>query len=223
MISAAINDKQLIKDLTNAVQYSMGFLEGTQMAKPKLLSSLGKQIKELIGDFIDSNARVDPSSLHHVYEWYQAGNPAARLFDIEYIVTGKGLSVSGTLTQSTSVQRGSEIPFYDKARIMESGVPVTISPKNAKVLKFDVNGETVFTKKPVTVVNPGGDSVAGSFENAFRSFFVTYGSQSLLEISGLAAHLKTPVEFKKKFAAGVKGGKPVGVTAGMNFISGGLR
>ena len=223
MISAKINDKQLIKDLSNAVEYSLGFLEGAQMAKPKLLSSFGTQIKEMIGDFIDSNARVDPASLHHVYEWYQVGNPAARLFDIDYVVTGKGLSLSGSLTQSTSIQRGSNIPFYDKARIMESGVPVNIAPKNANVLRFDSNGETVFTKKPVHIVNPGGDAVAGSFENAFRSFFITYGSQSLFEISGLAMHLKTPTEFKRKFAAGVKGGKPVGITAGIAFISGGLR
>lgn len=223
MISMKLNDKQLLKDLNNMVQYSFGFLEGAEMAKPKLMASFGNHMKELIGDFIDSNARIDPLSLHHVYEWYQVGNPAARLFNIDYVVSGKGLSLNGTLTQSTSIQRGSSIPFYDKAKIMESGMPVTIVPKNASALRFDVNGETVFTKKPVHIANPGGDNVSGSFENAFRSFFVTYGSQSLLEMSGLAANLKTPTEFKRNFVAGVKGGKPVGVKAGANFIAGGLK
>jgi len=223
MISMKINDKQLLKDLNNLVQYSVGFLDGAQAAKPKLMAHFGESIKEMIGDFIDSNARVDPSSLHHVYEWYQVGNPASRLFDIQYVVSGKGLSINGTLTQSSSVQRGSNTPFYSKAKIMESGVPVTIAPKNSNVLRFESNGETVFTKKPVQVNNPGGDNVVGSFENTFRSFFVTYGSQAILEMSGLGAALKTPTEFKKNFVAGVKTGRAVGLKAGTNFISGGIR
>jgi len=216
-----VNDNQLIKDLNNIVQYSIGFLDGTQAGKKVMLANLGEQLQELVGEFIDSNARVDPQKLHHVYEWYRTGSPAARLFDIDYNVTNGGLSIDGTLTQSRSNAKGASTPFYNKAKVMESGSPVTISPKNAKALRFEQDGKEVFVSGSVRVDNPGGDEVAGSFEETFRMFFMTYASQALLSISGLADHLKNPVEFKKSFSAGARGGKAVGYSAGIKFISGG--
>lgn len=223
MISVKFDDKQIMKQLNNAVEYSIGFLEGTEAGKKILLANLGRELKTLVAEFIDANARISPESLHHVYEWYQTGSPAARLFDIEYVVVGGGLSVNGTLRQSQSVPRGSTTPFYDKARVMEKGIPVRIAPKNAQALRFEQNGETVFTKSPVTVNNPGGTEVQGSFQETFRQFFLTFSSQSLLEISGLASNLKRPVEFKQNFSAGVRGGRSVGFSAGLKFISGGAR
>jgi len=216
-----VNDNQLIKDLNNIVQYSIGFLDGTKAGKKIMLANLGDQLQELVGEFIDANARVDPQKLHHVYEWYRTGSPAARLFDIDYNVTNGGLSIDGTLTQSRSNPKGSNTPFYNKAKVMESGSPVTISPKNAKVLRFEQDGKEVFVSGSVRVDNPGGEEVAGSFEETFRMFFMTYASQALFSISGLADHLKNPVEFKKNFAAGARGGKAVGYSAGIKFISGG--
>ena len=223
MISVKFDDKKIMKELNNAVEYSLGFLEGTQAGKKILLANLGRELKNLVAEFIDSNARISPESLHHVYEWYQTGSPAARLFDIEYIVVGGGLSVNGTLRQSQSVPRGSTTPFYDKARVMERGIPVKIAPKNAQALRFEQNGETVFTKSPVTVENPGGVEVQGSFQETFRQFFLTFSSQALLEISGLADNLRKPVEFKQSFSAGIRGGRSVGFSAGLKFISGGAR
>lgn len=220
MIGVDINDKKLVKDLNNVVQYSMGFLDGVKIGKAKMLNDLGLELKELVAEFIDSNARVDPSSLHHVYEWYQAGSPAARLFDIDYQVVAGGLSMNGMLTQSRSIAKNSKEPFYNKATVMEYGIPVTISPKNAQALRFEVDGEEVFTKNPVHIQNPGG-SVQGNFQEMFKSFFATYASQSILDISGLAEQLRKPTEFSNKFAAGVRGGRAVGVSAGIKYISGG--
>lgn len=216
-----VNDNQLIKDLNNIVEYSIGFLEGTKAGKKTMLANLGEQLQEMVGEFIDSNARVDPQKLHHVYEWYRTGSPAARLFDIDYNVTNGGLSIDGTLTQSRSNAKGSKTPFYNKAKVMESGSPVTISPKSAKALRFEKDGKEVFVSGSVTVDNPGGDEVSGSFEETFRLFFITYASQALLSMSGLADHLSNPVEFKKSFAAGARGGKAIGYSAGIKFISGG--
>ena len=99
---------------------------------------------------------------------------------------------------------------------------MTISPKNAQALRFEVDGEEVFTKKPVTIQNPGGN-VEGNFQETFRLFFTTYASQALLEVSGLADQLSKPTEFDKSFAAGVRGGRSVGLTAGMKYISGGKK
>jgi hypothetical protein len=220
MISMKVDDRKLVKDLNNVVQYSIGFLDGVNLGKNKMLNTLGAELRELVGEFIDANARVDPTSLHHVYEWYQTGSPAARLFDIDYNVSTGGLSLNGTLTQSKSIARNSKEPFYNKASIMEYGVPFTISPKSAQALRFEVDGEEVFTKKPVTITNPGGN-VEGNFQETFRQFFATYASQSILEISGLAMQLKTSKEFDRQFAAGVRGGRSVGLSAGIKYISGG--
>jgi hypothetical protein len=217
-----VDDKKFIKDINNVIAYSYGFLDGVNIGKPRLLKDLGLELKNLVAEFIDSNARVDPSSLHHVYEWYQTGSPQARLFDIDYKVFSGGLSLEGTLTQSSSFARGSNTPFYNKAKIMESGTPVTITPVRARVLRFEQNGETIFTKGPVTVNNPGGDNVQGSFYETFKSFFIVYASQSIFDISGMSDRLKTATAFKESFAAGAKGGRPVGVAAGIKYISGGI-
>jgi hypothetical protein len=222
MISANIDTTQLIRHLNNAVSYSNGFLQGAQMGKPKMLTNLGLVLKELVGEFIDASARMDPKSLHHVYEWYQVGSPEARLFDIDYRIIGGGLSVDGTLTQSRSLSRGSSEPFYNKAKIMEYGIPVTITPVRAQALRFEIDGQEVYTKNPVKVDNPGGTAVVNSFQETFKLFFITYASQALLEISGLANELRRPTEFARSFAAGVKGGgKALGVSAGMRYIGGG--
>ena len=215
---AVVDSKQLIKDLNNIVQYGSGYIDGIQSAKKDFLQTLGSQVKEMLEQYIDVSARMNPEALHHVYEWYQVGNPAGRLFDIEYRVTGYGLSVQSTFSQSKSVKNGSYSPFYNKARIMESGVPVTIRPVNRKVLAFEDGGETVFTAGPVTVNNPGGNAVRGSYEETFKEFFTQYLSQTFLDITGLREHFGTPTAFRNNFAAGVRGGRPVGVRVGQNFM-----
>jgi hypothetical protein len=222
MISVTFDDTQFVKEMNNIVAYSEGFLDGAVMSKGTLLKMLGIELKEMVSQFIDSNARIDPQSLHHVYEWYQTGSSDARLFDIEYVVAGRGLTMNATMTQSKSNPKGSNTPFYNKAKIMENGIPVTIKPKSAQVLSFEQNGKQVFTKGPVTVSNPGGDAVTGSFEETFKSFFRTYASQSILDVSGLSINLKKSREFDKNFAAAKTGGRPLGITTGRNWISKGV-
>lgn len=222
MIKFDFNDSDFMKDMNNIVAYSNGFLDGALMGKPLMLKNLGLRLKEIAGEYIDSSARVNPSELQHVYEWYQAGSSDARLFDLDYVVSGNGLSMSGTLTQSSSVADGSREPFYNKARIMESGTPVTISPKNSSVLVFEDNGSTIFTRRPVTVQQPGGEDAEGSFHAIFKEFFTTYLSQSLLDVSGMSINLSTAKEYKNSFAAGASGGRSVGITAGKKYISGGV-
>jgi hypothetical protein len=162
---------------------------------------------------------MNPDALHLVYEWYQTGSPAGRLFEIEYIVTGLGLSFQSTFRQSTSVKNGSNVPFYNKANIMESGVSVTVKPRNSDVLAFEDNGETVFTKKPVTIPNPGGTDTTGAYREVFREFFYRYLSQSFLDVTGLRKQLGTPLAFKNNLAAGVAGGKTVGIRVGRQWVA----
>lgn len=220
MIKVEFNTGKVMNDMNNVVNYSIGFLDGVKSGRNQFLTKLGAGIKEILKEYIDSNARVSPETMHHVYEWYQTGSPAARLFDISYRVVGPGISFNSSFRQSTSVKAGSNVPFYDKARIMELGIPVTIKPVRSEVLVFEDDGKTVFTKNPVTVSNPGGEGVQGGFEKAFDAFFSRYLSQSVLQSSGLTRYLSNPTAFKKNFARGVKSGRSAGLQAGYRWILG---
>jgi hypothetical protein len=213
-----VNTKKFEQDMNNIVKYSFGFLEGAQKGKVKFLEFLGKETIEVLKQYIDSNARTNPNALHHVYEWYKVGSPDARLFDINYTVSGLGLSLKSTFRQSSSIQNGSPTPFYNKARIMEDGVPVTIKPKRSDVLVFESNGQEVFTKKPITVMNPGGNT-ANQFEQIFDTFMLKYFKQSFLKNSGLLEHIKTPVTYKRNLSAGKKVGRTKGVQVGYRWIT----
>ncbi|NBO79310.1 MAG: hypothetical protein EBV27_06755, partial [Actinobacteria bacterium] len=165
------DNKMFKKDMKNIIDYSIGFLDGVKKGKTDFLKIIGLETVELMKEYIDSSARVNPGILHHVYEWDQTGSPNARLFDINYTVSGLGLSFKSTFSQSRSIKSGSRVPFYDKARIMEAGIPVVIRPRQAQVLAFNDNGEEVFTQGPIKISNPGGDNVQGGFEKTFDEFF----------------------------------------------------
>lgn len=205
--------------MNNLVKYSEGFLDGIYLGMPEFLLSVGAKTKEILEAFIDSNARTNPEALHHVYEWYQVGTPGARLFDIECQINGLGLSFNATFSQSQSIANGSREPFYDKARIMEEGIGVTIIPKNSEVLVFEDGGQTIFTRNPVRVDNPGGAATKDSFRNIFENFFSVYFRQSFLEISGLRSKIGNVSEFANNLQSGIMSGKPAGISAGKDWIS----
>ena len=200
------------------MDYSAGFLDGIQLGKQELMKSIGLQTIEILKSYIDSNAKVNPSILHHVYEWNKTGSPIGRLYDINYTISNLGLSFNSSFRQSNTVQDGSRTPFYDKARIMENGIPVTIAPKQAQALRFVDNGEEVFTKSPVTVQNPGGNT-QGQFEQVFDNFFNKYFTQAFLRASGMGAYLENPVSYKKNLAKGKRLGKAGGVSTGFRWIA----
>ena len=218
MIKAELDLAQFKKDMSNIFDYSIGFLDGVKQGKTKFLKGLGTATIESLKEFIDSNARIDPSALHHVYEWYQVGSPDARLFDIKLKVDSDQISVFSGFSQSASIQDGSNVPFINKARIMEYGESVTITPKGNNPLVFESNGETVFTKAPVTVNTPGGTHVEGSYREVFNMFFNKYFSQSFLRSSGIIEYIKSPKDFKNNLPAGKKGGRSVGVNTGYKWI-----
>jgi hypothetical protein len=216
---AVFNSNQFKKEMNNIVNYSVGFLEGVQKGKTVFLKSLGMETVEVMKEFIDSNARVNPQMLHHVYEWTMTGSPDARLYDISYTTSNLGLSFRSSFSQSSSIKDGSRTPFYDKARIMEEGIPVTIVPKVAQVLAFEDGGETIFTRGPVQIMNPGGTEVEGGFEKVFDMFFNKYFSQAFLRTSGVAKYLENPQVYRKDMPAGKKMGKSKGLSTGYRWIA----
>jgi len=219
MINLKYRTNDFMKEINNILAYANGFMEGAQGGKRELLETIGERTKEILEQFIDSNARANDAVLHHVYEWYQAGSPSSRLFDIEYTTSGGGLTFRSTFRQSMSVQSGSNVPFYDKARIMEQGIPVRIKPVKAQALAFEDNGQQVFTKSPVTVTNPGGQSVAGGFQQTIDLFFNSYWKQSFLQASGIADILRNPIQFKQNLPRAKAGGRAVGYDVGYRWIA----
>jgi len=215
---ARTNTKQFEKQMTNIVNYAIGFLDGVQKGKAKFLNNLGSGVIETLAAYIDVSARGNPNALHHVYEWYKTGSPEARLFDLQYTVNNRGLSINSSFRQSRTLKEDSNTPFYNKARIMEEGIPVTITPKKSSVLVFEEGGNTIFTKNSVTVRNPGGEYVQGSFENIMDEFMLKYFKQSFLRSSGLYDYISKPTVFKKNIKAGSKSGKSKGIDTGYKWI-----
>jgi hypothetical protein len=219
MIRVVVDTSSFVKSLSNVVKYTEGFLEGVRRGKPMFLTNVGAGIVQALKEYIDSNARVNPEMLHHVYEWYQTGSAESRLFDIDYKVSGLGLSFNSSFRQSSVVKAGSNVPFYNKADIMENGIGVTIRPKAARVLAFTTEeGQEVFTPNEVRVSRPGGN-VQGQYEKIFESFFTLYFTQAFLRSSGIWHYLENPFAFKANVRAGSKMGKSKGIEVGQQWIS----
>ena len=214
-----MNNATFKKDMKNIIDYSVGFLEGVQSGKTPFLNNVGVMTKELLEQYIDSNARVNPEALHHIYEWYKVGSPDARLYDINYTISNLGLSFVSTLKQSTSIKDGSSVPFYNKAKIMEEGTPVTIRPRKSNVLVFEDGGETVFTKGEVVVQTPGGTATTGSFQKVVDTFFNRYFTQAFLKSSGIYQHLSNADVYKKNLKSGKSSGKSKGYQVGYRWIA----
>jgi hypothetical protein len=205
--------------MNNIIKYSVGFLDGVQSGKSIFLNHVGENTVFILKQYIDAEARSNPKALHHIYEWYKTGSPEARLYDFHYTVSNLGLSFKSNFKQSKTLSHDSSEPFYDKARVMEDGTPVTIRPQKSDALRFSINGEIVFTKKEVVVNNPGGDFTEGAFEKIADQFFNVYFRQSFLKSSGLYSYIKTPTLYKTNFYAGSKGGKNIGISTGFKWIA----
>jgi hypothetical protein len=218
MITVKFNSRTFQKEMKNIVDYSVGFIDGVQLGKQEFFNRLGPLITEKASQFIDANARQDYKSLHHVYEWSQTGDASGRLFEIKFTVSNLGLSFFSNFSQSKSIQQGSRVPFYNKASIMESGKSVVIEPRFSEVLRFEVGGEVVYTRKPVVVDNPGGNT-EGQYQSVFDMFFRQYFSQAFLRSSGLAQYFENPQVYKKNLSSAKRGGRALGITTGSRWIA----
>ena len=179
----------------------------------KFTQTLFDQIQKDFGAYVDSQARVRPKALHHVYEWKRAGHPNARLFKLK-VVSQEGITFkvgyefldSKTLVPTTKgVHRH---VFKDKAMIMEQGIPVIIRPRFSERLVFEVPGGTVFMPKgkPVTVQRPGGRAATNQFKLSYAKFFSGNLVNNSIKNSG----------FQKLFGGAM--GKALKVPAGIKRV-----
>lgn len=217
MINVKIDAMQLNKTLNNVVDYSEGFLKGIDMKSIEFNNEVANFTHAALNKYIDSQARMNPLRLHHVYEWGKAGNQSSRLFEFDTRVLGKTISFSGKFLPSKSVSNTSSEPFVNKANIMENDIQIVIEPKNSDVLVFENNGETVFTTNAIYIDHPGGDEVAGSFGETVSNFFDNYFTNGLLK--PLINKLSTASEFAASFSSGARSGSNVGIRAGKEYLN----
>lgn len=218
MIKFKVNSLDMAKKLNNTTMYSQGFLDGIEMNRLQFNRVLGGYTAEALGEYIDSKARMNPESLHHVYEWNSVGDKGSRLFSFSVKATNSSVTFDGKFLMSKSSPPNSQgHVFSKKAEIMENKISVTVTPKTSPVLVFEDDGETVFTTNSVYIANPGGDAVAGSFGKVIDEFFDVYFTQSIL--SNILSDLSNPKEFLQYFSQGTKSGKSIGVRAGRQYFS----
>lgn len=213
MITAKFDAKDFSSKISNLKQYSQGFFDGIHVNRLTFNNQLAILAKEGLEKFIDARARSNQTSLHHVYEWNMAGNPAGRLFKIDYQAGTNVINFFGNFLPSSSISDSSDEPFVNKAEIMENQIEIQVEPRMDSVLAFEDGGEQVFSMNSITIDNPGGDAVSGSFGKAVEDFFNIYFTTTFLTQSGILQNLQNPVEYTQKFSVGVNG---AGYSAGMS-------
>jgi hypothetical protein len=220
MFSVKYDTKLFTKTMRDAVSYSNGFFDGVQMNRVRFNQQLGELAVEMLNKYIDSRARADQDSLHHVYEWGSTGDSGSRLFKIDAKASATNIVFFGEFLPSRSTSDTSDEPFVNKAEVMENSILVEVIPKD-NVLAFEGDdGETVFTAETVYIANPGGDEVAGSFGRVAEDFFDSHFTAQVLMQTGLVNKLSNPVEFSQNFAAGANGGgRGLGIKSGQKYLT----
>jgi hypothetical protein len=220
MTRARFDTREFERTFKNILDYSNGFLKGAEVNRKTFNDELGEYTTEALSKFIDSKARMSPDSLHHVYEWGQLGNSSARLFSISSQATKNSIILTGNFLSSSSISDTSSEPFVDKARVMENGIAIEITPKVSGVLAFEIDNDSVFSMDSIYIANPGGDEVAGSFGKAIEDFFENFFTNTVLFQSGIFEKLSRPKEYADNFPAGASGGgRGLGINSGTKYMS----
>lgn len=218
MLRVKIDSKHVNKVLGNAVAFNYGFLKGIDLDQIIFNQKLGEYTVDVLNKYIDSQARMNPDELHHVYEWGQVGQEGGRLFKISAKASKRIITFSGRFYVSKIPGPNTNQRFKQKAEVMESGISVTVSPKNSPVLVFEDDGETVFTANSVYIEHPGGDAVAGSFGRVIDEFFDQYFTGAFL--APLLKDLGVADEYARYFNQGANGGgSSLGIRAGKEYLS----
>ena len=158
--------------------------------------------------------------LHHVYEWEGVGDPMERLYDLSLQVNNTSAVIDAEFLESNVPSQDGGEPFYNKAIIMEEGIPVVINEKNAKALAFTINGEEYFRVGPITIPNPGGEATRGSFVEAFNEFYGKYFTEVYLSAIKFYDYFSNPKVYENYFSSGVKGGgSSTGKAAALSWIT----
>lgn len=176
-----------LKVITNAsdtIGNAMAYVEGVAKSTRnyEVDQAVGQAVTAIaqksLAAFIDTEARLSPKSLHHVYEWGQVGKPLGRLWTIRGEYKTGTIILSSDFKQSRTyvpIKNGTvrRHKFTYKAEVMETGKPVRITAKNARALFFySKDGTPVFIPKGriITVKTPGGKQVKNAYQKTMFRF-----------------------------------------------------
>ncbi len=189
----------------------IGKLTSSRSFQNKFSKTIFDQIQKDFGEYVDSQARMRPKSLHHVYEWNRVGNENARLFKLNKISQDKlSFKIDYELLNSKSMvptKKGKHRHVFSaKAFLMEEGSPVTISPRFSERLVFEGQFGTVFMPKgaSVTVKRPGGASVTHQFKLTYSRFFSGQLVNSSIKKSGFQQIFNSSITRALKVPTNIK-------------------
>jgi hypothetical protein len=211
MYTIKFDGKEAMKMLNNVVSYSNGFIKETKAQEKTIASRLADTSIDAFYDYLDTLARTNPGMLHHVYEWGAVGDPDSRLVELKKRLSGKSAQIDSEFVTSSSIPEGGSEPFYEKAEIMEEGIPITVQAVQAKAMFIQYNGDEFFTAGPIVIENPGGEGVRGSFVAAFEEFYNTYFDQVYLRAIRFYQHFENPKGFESNFNSAVNSGNAAGI------------
>lgn len=220
MFTLKFDGKEAMKMLNNVVSYSDGFIKETKAQEKTVASRLADTSIEAFYDYLDTLARTNPGMLHHIYEWGSVGDPQARLVELKKRLAGKSVNIDSEFITSSSIPEGGTEPFYEKAEIMEEGIPITVQAVQAKAMFIQYQGEEFFTAGPIVIENPGGEGVRGSFVAAFEEFYDTYFEQVYLRSIRYYEHFKNPKGFSSNFGSAAKSANAgsIGRTTALKWV-----
>jgi len=218
------NAKEFSKTIGNVVEYSQGFIDSAKENSKRVSQGVAEMSIDAFYQYLDNLARSHPGMLHHVYEWGQTGDPFGRLVELTSTISTRTATISADFLDSETSSGDSNQPFYDKARIMEEGIPVIINEVQAKALFFEIDGEEFFRAGPIYIANPGGSQTRGSFVRAFNEFYGKYFKEVFLTSINFYSHFSNPQEYKRFIKSAVKGGNPytLGKNAALAWIEKGV-
>lgn len=211
-----IDVSELTRTINNVTQYGYGFIDTIDKEKTMFNATIAATAVEILSAYIDSKAKLDPSSLHHVYEPGMAGDAAGRLFEFSTHIYADTITINGTFLESSVEPLTGGEPFRQRAPIMEAGASIRIEPVNGEILAFMDEDELVIISSGVTVEHPGGIDVAQSFGDTVYEFFNTYLTKGALGNTLTAMSRLT--EFGNMFSTGAKAGRSAGVTAARQYL-----
>lgn len=190
---------------------------GNQMNR--YLDSVWKNLERQTSEYIDTNARMHPKRLHHVYEWKGVGNPGNRLFRLHrrnnnidgfkmtynFVQSRRVAPIHPTLLEpgpTGKVVKKSSI-FKNKAIVMEEGREVAIKPKGqnwlaipTKTFRGHTNARGIaFSRGTIRVRNAGGLEAKLGFARTINGYFMSGLATKRLKSSGV---LEKPIKVMKR-------------------------
>ena len=213
--SNTVLKSSIVAQVSAAIYYQSHVMVNVMKNKQlqnKFQNIIFKQIDQDFLLYMDAQARTKPKQYHHVYEWNRQGDASARLFKLNKLMSNDfSLRINYELTPSQTfvpTDKGkNRYVFANKASVMEAGMPVTIAPRAAERLVFDVKGGyTVYMPKgaSVTVRQPGGPATKNSFRISYERFFTGQLVNLSIKKSGFQKIFNTKVKQAMGLPADIK-------------------